>query len=101
MAIIGTFEKQDGGTFTGTLATLSVRAKLNIAPVDKTGEKAPDYRVYSGGAEIGAGWSATSKEGKHYVSVKLDDPSFAKPILARLAETEQGYALIWSRPQAA
>lgn len=97
MAIIGTFVKQDGGAFTGTLATLSVKAKVNISPVDKTGEKAPDYRVYAGNAEIGAGWSATSKEGKSYLSVKLDDPSFAAPILSRLVETEKGYALVWTR----
>ena len=97
MATIGTFTKQDGGAFNGTLATLSVKAKVTIAPVEKTGEKAPDYRVYAGNAEIGAGWSATSKEGKSYLSVKLDDPSFAAPILARLTEKETGYVLIWTR----
>ena len=97
MAIIGTFTKQDGGAFNGTLATLSVKAKVSITPVEKTGEKAPDYRVYAGNAEIGAGWSATSKEGKSYLSVKLDDPSFATAILARLVETEKGHALVWTR----
>jgi uncharacterized protein (DUF736 family) len=96
MAIIGTFTKQDG-TFAGSLATLTVKAKLNISPVAKSGEKAPDFRVYAGKVEIGAAWSATSKEGKAYLSVKLDDPSFTNPILCRLVETEQGHALVWSR----
>jgi uncharacterized protein (DUF736 family) len=99
MAIIGTFTKQDGGTFAGTLATLSVKAKVNIIPVDKTGASAPDYRVYAGNADLGAAWSVTSeKSGKPYLRVKLDDPSFPAPILARLVEMEKGHALVWSRP---
>ena len=96
MATIGTFTKQDG-SFAGSLTTLTVKSKVTISPIEKTSEKAPDFRVYGGNAEIGAAWSATSKEGKAYLSVKLDDPSFTKPILARLVETEQGHALVWTR----
>jgi uncharacterized protein (DUF736 family) len=96
MAIIGTFTKSDQG-FQGNLATLTLKAKVNVSPVEKTGEKAPDFRVYVGDAEIGAAWSATSKEGKSYLSVKFDDPSFPAPILARLVETEKGHALVWNR----
>jgi uncharacterized protein (DUF736 family) len=38
-------------------------------------------------------------EGRDYLSVKLDDPSFPVPIYATLSETETAgeYALIWSR----
>lgn len=97
MANLGTFTKQDGGAFIGTLATLTVRAKVTINPINKTGEKAPDYRVYCGTAEIGAAWSMTSKEGKAYLSVKLDDPSFPAPILARLVEMDTDHALVWTR----
>jgi len=96
MAIIGTFTKQDGA-FAGSIATLTVKAKVNIAPVEKTGEKAPDFRVYSGKAEIGAAWSTTSKEGHGYLSVKLDDPSFGSPIHCRLVDTDKGLSLIWVR----
>lgn len=96
MAIIGNFTKQDGN-FTGTLATLTVKAKVTIAAVEKSGEKAPDFRVYAGTAEIGAAWSQTSKEGRPYLSVKLDDPSFPAPILSRLIETDKGYSLVWTR----
>ena len=96
MAIIGTFTKQDNG-FQGSLSTLTVKAKVNIAPVEKTSEKAPDYRVFAGNAEIGAAWSATSKEGNPYLSVKLDDPSFPTAILCRLSETDKGHSLIWTR----
>ncbi len=96
MATIGTFTKQDG-SFVGSLTTLTVKSKVTISPIDKTSEKAPDFRVYAGNAEIGAAWSATSKEGKAYLSVKLDDPSFTKPILARLVEMDKGHALVWTR----
>lgn len=96
MAIIGTFTKQDSG-FQGAIATLVVNAKVTITPVEKTSEKAPDFRIFSGKAEIGAAWSAKSKEGNAYLSVKLDDPSFAAPILGRLVETDKGYALVWTR----
>jgi uncharacterized protein (DUF736 family) len=96
MATIGTFTKQDG-SFAGSLTTLTVKAKVTISPIEKTSEKAPDFRVYAGNAEIGAAWSATSKEGKAYLSVKLDDPSFASPILARLVEMEKGHTLVWTR----
>ncbi|HQT90111.1 MAG TPA: DUF736 domain-containing protein, partial [Acidiphilium sp.] len=50
--------------------------------------------------EIGAAWSKRSNEGRDYLSVKLDDPSFNAPIYANLFDDEggEGYSLIWSRP---
>ena len=50
-------------------------------------------------AEIGAAWSKRSGEGRDYLSVKLDDPSFNAPIYANLFDEEGGesYTLIWSR----
>jgi uncharacterized protein (DUF736 family) len=36
-------------------------------------------------------------EGNAYISVKLDDPNFAAPILCRLVETDIGHALVWNR----
>jgi uncharacterized protein (DUF736 family) len=40
-----------------------------------------------------------SSEGREYLSVKLDDPSFPAPIYASLVEVEgeEGLSLIWSR----
>jgi uncharacterized protein (DUF736 family) len=51
-------------------------------------------------ADLGAGWSKRSSEGRDYVSVKLDDPSLKEPIYANLFEDEGGetFSLIWSRP---
>ena len=79
MAItLGTFTKQDNGTFTGTLKTLNVTAALSIAPVDKLSDNAPDHRVYAGQRyEIGAGWSQVAKSsGETYVNLKIGAPEF-------------------------
>jgi uncharacterized protein (DUF736 family) len=50
--------------------------------------------------EIGAAWPKRSEEGRDYLSVKLDDPSFNAPIYANLFNDEGGetFSLIWSRP---
>ena len=96
MAIIGTFTKTNDG-FTGTIQTVGLKAKGAIAPVEKRGDSAPDYRVYVGKVEIGAGWARTSKGGREFVSVKLDDPSFPAPIYANLIERDGHHELIWSR----
>lgn len=98
MATIGTFTKTNDG-FTGTVSTLTLDAKVQVRPAEKTSEKAPAYRIFAGRAEIGAAWKKTSNEGRDYLSVKLDDPSLPAPILANLFEMESGeYELIWSRP---
>jgi uncharacterized protein (DUF736 family) len=48
--------------------------------------------------EFGAAWKKTSGEGRDYLSVKLDDPSFPAPIYATLVEEEDDtHGLIWSR----
>jgi hypothetical protein len=50
------------------------------------------------GREIGAAWPKRSTEGRDYLSVKLDDPSFNAPIFANLFDGEDDtYNLIWSR----
>ncbi len=46
----------------------------------------PSHRVFVGRAEIGVGWSKQSNEGRGYLSLKLDDPSFTAPIFANLFE---------------
>lgn len=98
MAIIGAFTAADDG-FTGTLKTLTLNAKAKIRPAEKESDKAPDYRIFSGDTEVGAAWKKTSKDGRDYISVKLDDPSFPAPIYGSLvqAEGEGQHSLIWSR----
>ena len=81
MATIGTFKKS-GTEYTGEIVTLSVQAKaVRIVPEDsRASDNAPSHRVFVGRAEIGAAWSKTSTEGRAYLGLKLDDPSFTAPI---------------------
>lgn len=101
MANIGTFTKTAKG-YTGEIVTMSVQQKkVRIeAETDVQNDKAPTHRVFVGRAEIGAGWAKRSGEGRDYLSLKLDDPSFAAPIYANLFDDEDGeaFSLIWSRP---
>jgi uncharacterized protein (DUF736 family) len=101
MANIGTFTKANDG-FKGEIVTMSVQQK-NVRIVreeEVASESAPSHRVFVGRAEIGAAWSKQSREGRDYLSVKLDDPSFSAPIYANLFDDEDGktFNLIWSRP---
>ncbi|MGH6760364.1 MAG: DUF736 domain-containing protein [Phyllobacterium sp.] len=102
MATIGTFKKTGNNEFTGEIVTLSLQTKnVRIVPDARaTGENAPSHRVFVGRAEIGAAWSKTSNEGRAYLGLKLDDPSFNAPIYANLFDDEEGeaFSLIWSRP---
>jgi uncharacterized protein (DUF736 family) len=101
MATIGTFKKS-GNEYVGDIVTLSVQAKgVRIAPdSNPPSENAPSHRVFVGRAEIGAAWTKQSNEGREYLGLKLDDPSFTAPIYANLFDDEGGetYSLIWSRP---
>jgi uncharacterized protein (DUF736 family) len=99
MATIGTFTSTANG-FTGQIRTLALNVKARIARVENPSEKGPQFRVYAGTVELGAAWQKTSEQGRDYLSVKLDDPSFPAPIYATLAEVEgeEGLQLIWSRP---
>jgi uncharacterized protein (DUF736 family) len=101
MANIGSFKKS-GSEFQGEIVTLSVQTKnVRIVPeTNRANDNAPSHRVFVGRAEIGAVWTKRSNEGRDYLSVKLDDPSFTAPIYANLFEDEDGeaYNLIWSRP---
>ncbi|MHC2468413.1 uncharacterized protein (DUF736 family) [Bradyrhizobium embrapense] len=103
MATIGTFKKTGNNEFTGEIVTLSLQARsIRIVPeTNRSGENAPSHRVYVGRVEIGAAWSKRSEEGRDYLSVKLDDPSFNAPIYANLFDDEggEGYTLLWSRPR--
>ena len=101
MATIGTFKKT-GNEFSGQIVTLSVQAKnVRIVPeANRSGDNAPSHRVFVGRVEIGAAWAKRSNEGREYLGLKLDDPSFTAPIYANLFDDEdgEGFSLIWSRP---
>ena len=98
MANIGSFKKV-GSEFQGEIVTLSLQAKgVRIVPEASRGDgDTPSHRVFVGRVEIGAAWSKRSNEGRDYLSLKLDDPSFNAPIYANLFDEDDGYTLIWSR----
>jgi uncharacterized protein (DUF736 family) len=93
MAItLGTFTKTNGNGFTGTFKTLHVSATLNIVPVERQSEQAPDYRVYTAQRrEVGAGWSQVAKtSGETYLNLKLGAPEFGPNwVRCRLVKLEQ------------
>ncbi len=100
MANIGSFKKS-GAEYQGEIVTLSLQTKgVRIVPeLNRSSENAPSHRVFVGRAEIGAAWSKRSSEGRDYLSLKLDDPSFNAPIFANLFDDEDAetFTLIWSR----
>ncbi len=103
MPAIGYVTKDDQGTFTGHLKTLSIRAEISIAPnARKATDTQPDYRVLSGDVEIGAGWNRRSEaSGRDYVSLSLAAPEFGpRRLYANLGraagESDERFAIIWN-----
>ncbi|NTB05721.1 DUF736 domain-containing protein [Agrobacterium tumefaciens] len=100
MATIGTFTSTENG-FTGSIRTLALNVKARIARIENPSDKGPQFRIFAGAVELGAAWQKHSEQtGRDYLVLKLDDPSFPAPIFANLIsiEGEDGYQLIWSRP---
>jgi uncharacterized protein (DUF736 family) len=101
MATIGNFKKSSNNELQGEITTLSIQAKgVRIVPeANRSNDKAPSHRVFRNGAQIGAAWSKRSAEGRDYLSLALDDPSFPAPVHASLfrAKDGEGFTLIWSR----
>lgn len=74
MATIGTFTATDKG-FKGSIKTLTLNVKaVEFVPVEGDNERGPDFRIFANSTEFGAAWKKTSREGRDYHSVKLDDP---------------------------
>lgn len=104
MAAIGFVNGTIAEGFQGQLKTLSIRASIEIIPNrSKSGEAQPDYRVFSEGVEIGAGWLRTGEvSGRDYVSLSLAAPEFGPrrlyANLGRAAGQDDGdtYAVIWN-----
>jgi uncharacterized protein (DUF736 family) len=104
MANIGTFKQSGDNSYTGEIVTMSLQKK-NVTIVAETpgeNENAPSHRVFISRAEVGAAWQKSTKEGRDYLSIKLDDPSFTAPIFASLFADDDGktFNLVWSRARA-
>ncbi|MBD0417146.1 DUF736 domain-containing protein [Oryzicola mucosus] len=104
MPQIGQFTRNDTG-FIGRIHTLILDRELTIVSVERAdAENVPDYRILHGGdvipAEIGAGWKRTSEKAGNYISVLIDDPTFARPLRANLFQTgddDSTWSLHWNR----
>ncbi len=102
MAVIGKFQSA-GAEIVGEIYTINVSlSNVRIVKEDApANEDAPNYRIYAGRAEIGAAWNKTSRENRPYLSLKIDDPSFAAPLFASLFQDNPGeYSLVWTRSRA-
>jgi len=102
----------DKGIYTGTLATMAVRTKVNIVPNAMASGDQPDYRIFANGDyEVGAAWKKTSdRTGSDYLSVKMAAPElgamaiYANVIaLDEIGEDNVTHLMLWSarEPQAA
>ncbi|ODT78116.1 MAG: hypothetical protein ABS76_25180 [Pelagibacterium sp. SCN 64-44] len=106
MPQIGEFTREESG-FTGRIHTLTLYREISIVPADPSDvENAPDYRIHHGAddnsPEIGAAWTETSEKAGEYLSLLIDDPTFAQPLRARLFQNgadATSWSLHWSRPQ--
>lgn len=104
MTQIGAFNRTKTG-FAGRIHCLALDVELVLTPADNSDtENAPDYRIHLGdedGPEVGAGWKRTGERAGEYVSLQLDDPSFAQPIRANLFQADDkgsAFNLLWNRP---
>jgi uncharacterized protein (DUF736 family) len=97
---IGTFRK-DGSGYTGKIETLAINAEVTLEPVRSSNEKAPDFRVHAGPNEVGIAYAKTSEKSNAYISLKLDDPTFAKPFWCNLLLSNgiDQLPLMWDRPK--
>lgn len=103
MAAIGYVTRQADGSFKGNLRTLSVNADIALIPNrGKTGSQ-PDFRVVSGGVELGGGWIGIGEVSqREYVRLSLSAPELGpRTLYANLGraagqDDEDTYAIIWN-----
>ena len=104
MPAIGYVTQQSDGGFKGQLKTLKIRALIEIVPnANRRNDTQPDFRVFTEGYEIGAGWKRVGEtSGREYVSLSLAAPEFGPRTLyanlGRAADQDDNnvYALIWN-----
>jgi uncharacterized protein (DUF736 family) len=100
MITIGTFARTADGGYRGAVRTLTLNLKgVEIRPVPRTADTAPDHRVLAGETEIGAAWSVARPGKPPGLSVRIDDPGLPAPLNALLVPAPDGEAhhLRWTR----
>jgi uncharacterized protein (DUF736 family) len=112
MADCGNLLPNEGPGFRGKLRTLTHKLRLELHPnQDKRGGESPDLLVYAdeGGdlVEIGAAWQRQvqargANNGRRFLSITLDDPSFPAPLnVAAFEPDSEGlpWLITWTRPR--
>ena len=106
MPQIGDFTSNETG-YSGHIRTLSLDLDVAIVETDASdAENTPDYRIHAGsedGPTIGAGWKRSGEKAGDFLSIQIDDPTFARPFRANLFQNgadKNSWSLQWSRPRA-
>lgn len=84
MVHLGQFKKTSRKVFTDALRDCDFCMPLRIVKCFKFSRKAPDYRVYSGKVEIGAGCVNRSAKGREYLALRIHTPASQHPWRAAL-----------------
>lgn len=100
------------GAFSGRIRSLTVKLSVEMEPIrpsDKRGADSPDFTVYARDAgdliPIGSAWKKESDRGREvvrFLSITLDDPSFAAPLnVAAFPEDHDPaqWRIVWNRPR--
>jgi uncharacterized protein (DUF736 family) len=103
--IIGNFSyNPEHDTYAGEITTLTLqRGDVVFRPIDKNGDKEPDYRIVherdGATVEFGAAWKRSSERGRDFLSVLLDDPALPSSLNAALflSDRELSATLVWQR----
>jgi uncharacterized protein (DUF736 family) len=102
MSVIGIFKPSKAGGWEGNLRTLGFNERLRLVPNDdRSSDNAPDFLVMFGPQRIGDAWEACTRDERQrdYLRLRIDDPSFARPITAALFPDDDGKSaqLMWRR----
>lgn len=110
MAAIGHLTEEKGA-FYGRLRTLAVRLMIELQPNEAPqGAEPPDFIAYARDAgeliPIGGAWKKEVQGGRNkgmrFLSMTLDDPSFAAPLnVAAFPGEADGlpWQIVWNRPR--
>ena len=103
MPAIGRVTKQADDSYSGQLATLSIRRNIELVTNKKTADHQPDFIVMAGHVEVGAAWNKIGQaSGKDYITVSLAAPEFGdRTLYANLgkaagSKNKNEFAIIWN-----
>ncbi|HEY8602750.1 DUF736 domain-containing protein [Tsuneonella suprasediminis] len=102
MSVIDIFKHSKAGGWEGNLRTLGINERLRLVPNDdRSSGNPPDSLVMFGPQRIGDAWEACARDDRQrdYLRLRIDDPSFARPITAALFPDDDGKSaqLMWRR----